>query len=540
MNRFSVFTIFLLLLLLHCAVRKAPSGGPEDRIPPEIIHTVPAPNSLNVSGIRTIEFQFNEWMNRQSVEKAIRSNLYTSRNLRMEWKGSKKLRIHLPDSLRPSTTYVFIIGSEARDAHGNFLARPYYLAFSTDSVMYQCSVSGRIGNPDKNRFPTIGLIRLQTAMEDSFWYTEKFEYFGTCDKDGFFRIPYVKPGLYRLLAYVDENYNERFDPYLEPFALFPQDAFLKSNGDSILNMNTYLTRMDTVLAKPDKIVVVKDKNALQLSFTKPIAISSVIVHLKDTVISPLWGPFPGDSKNYVIYLPVMIGKDSIHIRLYQSSGDSILRSYIPDSPVDSLPGAGISMSIQNPVYIEDTLFIHSKTPIPPTSFKNHFTVFLDGEVVETEIFWNDFLKIGFRPVGKWKTGRTYRIVLNAAECRDYWGQAVGDSLKEWKAEIITSDELGGVAGTIYTSYRYLSAVLTFRDIESSRIFRRQIQLQTGGNFRIEDLPAGKYVLRGFMDDGDGQWHPGSLMPFTLSEPVFFYPDTIRVRARWIKEGIRIE
>ena len=81
------------------------------------------------------------------------------------------------------------------------------------------------------------------------------------------------------------------------------------------------------------------------------------------------------------------------------------------------------------------------------------------------------------------------------------------------------------------------AVLSFKKIGGKQVFDL---LVPGRKFKI-DVPAGKYLLSGFVDfDLDGQKGNGSIYPFRLAETSASYADTIAVRARFETAGIRFE
>jgi hypothetical protein len=63
---------------------------------------------------------------------------------------------------------------------------------------------------------------------------------------------------------------------------------------------------------------------------------------------------------------------------------------------------------------------------------------------------------------------------------------------------------------------------------------------SGRDFKI-DVPAGKYLVSGFLDtDGDGRRGLGSAVPYRFSETVLVYTDTIAVRARFETAGVQLE
>lgn len=62
---------------------------------------------------------------------------------------------------------------------------------------------------------------------------------------------------------------------------------------------------------------------------------------------------------------------------------------------------------------------------------------------------------------------------------------------------------------------------------------RQFQLKPGEVSTLEGLPARSYALVAYVDEnGDGRYQSGGMGPAAKSEPFWFYPNEIKVRARW--------
>ena len=90
---------FILSLSFYCAYKVAPSGGPEDKTPPEIVTFFPSKDSVGIKSLSFIEIEFSE-----SVRKTTLPGHYwiipgLQSDLEVKWKGSKKVRFHIQDSL---------------------------------------------------------------------------------------------------------------------------------------------------------------------------------------------------------------------------------------------------------------------------------------------------------------------------------------------------------------------------------------------------------------------------------------------------------
>lgn len=68
-----------------------------------------------------------------------------------------------------------------------------------------------------------------------------------------------------------------------------------------------------------------------------------------------------------------------------------------------------------------------------------------------------------------------------------------------------------------------------------------VTTQRGKKFLFPLLDAGEYRLKAFQDDySTGSYYSGKPFPFIPSERFAVYPDSIKVRARWPVEGVRLK
>jgi hypothetical protein len=106
------YSIYLLILLLSgCAVIQAPTGGPKDTLPPQVIEYSPANYTKNFNA-KKIEIKLNEYINRSELIKAIRINPPVE--FSYSWSG-KSLDIEFEEELKENTTYSFQIGTSYKD-----------------------------------------------------------------------------------------------------------------------------------------------------------------------------------------------------------------------------------------------------------------------------------------------------------------------------------------------------------------------------------------------------------------------------------------
>jgi len=163
-----------------------------------------------------------------------------------------------------------------------------------------------------------------------------------------------------------------------------------------------------------------------------------------------------------------------------------------------------------------------------------------GAHVAGSITWSCPWQMTFIPESVLVERTTYMMVLDSGSVRDPAGNAM---LKRWAASFATvnPDNLGGVAGTIHVlrdDWLDKAIVLEFVPVEKKLPLVAQ-RLYGQKAFEYE-MPAGRYVLRAFVDTNENRrFDYGAVVPFLFAEPRFFFPDTVDVRARFVTEGLEL-
>ena len=92
----NIIFLFFLIYLYACANQGFPPGGPVDKTPPDIVSSIPEPNSLNVSRITQVEFEFSEKLDSRTIQNSVFISPNPGDDLDIEVKGKKlKIKFHL-------------------------------------------------------------------------------------------------------------------------------------------------------------------------------------------------------------------------------------------------------------------------------------------------------------------------------------------------------------------------------------------------------------------------------------------------------------
>ncbi|MCF0215019.1 MAG: Ig-like domain-containing protein [Fibrobacteraceae bacterium] len=240
---------------ISCATQVAPGGGPEDKLPPRVAGVYPAPNTTNHPNELYVKLEFDEWINATIPRSAVSISPPIEKKLRFEV-GGKNLELSSRAVLDDSTTYTITFAGGIKDLHGNSLAEPFHVVFSTGPVIDSLTLVGRVLVNDAmasaKSYPSIGLF-LMGEERKSKRYLEKYRdtttgvldslplltkepplFITRADSAGNFKLTGLRPGLYRVVAFVDANGNQKVEPSVELAGVWTRDLSLKDSTSDTL------------------------------------------------------------------------------------------------------------------------------------------------------------------------------------------------------------------------------------------------------------------------------------------------------------------
>ncbi|MCI0596100.1 MAG: Ig-like domain-containing protein, partial [candidate division Zixibacteria bacterium] len=240
--------------------------------------------------------------------------------------------------------------------------------------------------------------------------------------------------------------------------------------------------------------------------------------------------FPVVEKEAVVRFSVlaaryMKGKGDTALFLIGAKPDKTPPKLIFSEPPDRRERMGFS----------DTLKFYFSEPVGP-NFEANASGLFDSLGAPVPMAWSQpqANAFSFTPKNPLRSGEWYRFRFPAGTVKDQAGNLSADSVV-LSFRTYFPDSLGTVSGRLLgNSSRRV--VLEFRELRSGW---SKTETVVDSAFSIPML-SGKYFLFGFADEnGNRKREGGSLSPFALPEPAFFYPDTVFVRARFETEGIDI-
>ena len=298
------------VLLLHsCAQISAPTGGKPDVLPPTLdsLGTVPLNYSTNFVGDKVV-LTFNEYF----VLKNPTANVFFSPSVENEpefiIKG-KVLTILLNNTLKENTTYTINFGDAISDYTVGNKIPDFKYVFSTGNFIDSMQTSGKVIDAYSGKPAEDLLVLLYDDFSDSVVSKSKPVYYTKTDKEGNYKITYVKAGTYKLMALKDENRNFLYDlpnekiGYLDTLLPLTNDSILSASIISVFTPDYEKQRITTKKYEyPGKLTLafLKSADSIAVLDEQLASVNYVYKELSENRDSLIyWNPNLGNEKSVV-------------------------------------------------------------------------------------------------------------------------------------------------------------------------------------------------------------------------------------------------
>lgn len=208
--------LLIIILLWSCANPVAPTGGPRDVTPPEVVVSQPENRSLNFSQ-NQIQLTFSEYVQVKSVKEQVIISPPFEEEPEFKMRG-KTVTINFKDTLRENSTYTIFLGKAITDITENNPLTNYWYVFSTGHVLDSCSLHGRVVNAFTLQPEFNVHVALFDAPGDSVPYHERPYYVARTDSSGIFHFYHLRDLQYLLFAVKETNGNYMYDDPNEQIA----------------------------------------------------------------------------------------------------------------------------------------------------------------------------------------------------------------------------------------------------------------------------------------------------------------------------------
>lgn len=595
-TKYITYTGFLLLLLASCANPVAPTGGPKDVTPPEIIKTSPPAQSTNFNG-REIILYFDEYVNLKDIGQQLIISPPVNEPAAFKTKG-KSLVAEFKDPWRSETTYNIFFGNAIVDITESNPIPGYKFTFSTGNVLDSMIITGKLINAFNLTPVKAAYVMLYDTIYDSIPYKQIPYYITRTNDQGEFELTNLRNLPYKMFALTDINANYMYDLPTEEISFIdtlitPWEQTKKAGtlkvgsgtdtkadttaveenvvvtnygNDSIVITDTVKIANDqeTAVAVPDSIKVLEQKGKyIQLLHFKEVdSIQSLIrVPLLRENVLAFYFKYPAKDPKFRL---LEEGYTDIPVLVKNRFNDTITM-WLPGYSADS-----IKMEITENSSVLDTIEMSVK-PREKTVKKNE-TVKKPSLAVSSNITMNRLkpgtpLRITFadpllsHQMEKLVIKQDSIIVTNA-------NFAFNDSIKKqlkvefpWKEGLAYSLTIPDSTFTGIMGYSNDSITLTFSGTkeEESANLSLNIDLPQASPYIIQLLDSkdkvieqatilddkkvefrylapGKFRIKAIDDrNGNGYWDTGKYLAGRYPERVLYYPVELELRTNWTLE-----
>lgn len=542
----ALILFFISIYFIGCANQLPPGGGPQDKIPPEIIETYPINRTVNYDD-KYIEFTFSEYVDKRSFKEAVFISPSIDGDLDISW-TNKTVTIGFPKELKEEITYTVTIGTDVVDYNNkNRMAESYGLVFSTGEKIDNGSISGIVY---AEKTSGIMLFAYVTENHDTINPAKvKPDYVTQAGEFGTYKFTGLAKGSYRIFAVKDEYKDFLFQSDQDLIGVPKKDVVLTEQDSSYNDFNFIVTKIDTV--KPRLFsALMTDRNHILLNFSEEIDLSVHNVKQFQLIDStenkeiPVLYLYKGRTKNNEAVISLAdsinpINKAFITVSdLTDLKGNVLDYDYVEVTLNDKIDTSAVSIITMKPAnasrevdFLNTQIFFSFDDGFSLESFSQRIQ-FSDTakKPIKFELIKVDDASFYIKSLQPLKPQQNYRITFNLKYCKDAAGNYV-DSVFAYEFKTLNGLDFTGLTGTVKKVDFARNPVLRLENIGDKNKFY-EINLKTE-KFSFERILPDKYRLFCYYDENnDGKYSFGFPYEFIPSEEFAIFTGDIILPPRW--------
>lgn len=515
---------FVWILLYGCANKVAPTGGPKDITPPEILESEPENNAVNFQG-KEIVINFDEYIALKDLNKQV----VVSPPIEPKPKISvrkKSIVVELEGDLRENTTYTINFGNAIVDTHEENPLTGFRYIFSTGAEIDSLEIAGTVMDALTRKPVSDAVVMLyNTSVADTAFLNSIPDYFTRSDATGNFKLQNIKQGAYRLFALADENSNFIFDSDKELVGFIP--GTILSGIKEMVNVSLFRQYPSKQMIKdykqpvPGKLITTFSRPVEDISWEFPEINTgetlSFINNTRDTIT--LYCTTPPEESFSVVWKENQMEPDTITYQIPrkqkpEKNQNKPFAGYITYPVKGSIPAAAT-----NPKVLWDFPIIKTDT--------SKITLYRDSVAYEYTSGYTDSLKTKLEVRSQWKTG-SYELIVLPEAVTDLHGYT-NDTIKITFS--IPEERSKGTLSYKISADTSLSQILQLVN-EKDEVIRVADENKVPEGI-FEMLDPGTYYLRMIRDvNGNRRYDDGDYTMDRLPESVKYYQTPVVVRANW--------
>lgn len=525
-------TCFLLLsfIVLSCAQIVPPTGGQNDKTPPELVSSFPENKTRNFKG-QEFKLTFDELVDASSLQ----NELFIVPDPGSAYETKVKnntVTLKFDKPLAENTTYTLNFRNGIKDLTERNPARNLKLVISTGNELDSLQLTGLVTDlftKEPKLDVTVGLYPADTLP----FSKKKPLYFVKTDSSGKFMLENVKNNKYFLLAFTDKNNNLRYDQKEEFLGFLPDSLHLESNVNlpeiEVYPADHSRNKIKRAISRENEFVVQLDKNAFKarvsyenLDDTTALSYQLAGNHLD---FYKLKETLPDTVKTVILLQDSLLVTDTLRQKIYFKEERNKKRK-----PATLAVGSNIKNGQELTSSISYELFFDKPLVRVDTGRIRFLTDTLEKEKINIQLIDNQHINIKV----KTQAQRETELTLPANIFENYLGDT--NTVTIFKNPVLQPDQTGLLEGE--TGDSELPKIAILQSEQRNKEFARQ---RFTGRFLFENIVPGTYHITVIYDTNDnGIWDPGDLEKLILPEKIVTTKEPLRVRANYEFRTLKIE
>lgn len=515
------WVLLIAILLVQCAKKGSPTGGPIDDKPPVILRIYPDNYTRNFKN-QIIEIQFNEFVKLKDLQKqlVISPPLKTRPIITPQGGASKKITIQISDTLQDNTTYVLNFGESIVD-NNEENAYPFFkYIFSTGKVIDSLTLKGKITdalNFEVDRFVNVMLYEVNESYTDSLVYKKSPRYvLNTLDSLSTFTMENLKEGTYKMVALKEENSDLRFDPLRDKIGFVSDTITVPS--DKVYEVKMYQQELDAAIKK----ITQESASKFYVGYTGDVK-GIKVQPVQETLIaqSRITKLEKKDTLQYW-YQP-LIKQDSVVMKTELKGKENNFTVILKELKKDSLVVKKESdFSLRTPASIT------ASTPIK--KLDTTFIKLMDKDSVQ-QVFntkldcFNNKAIIDFER----KEEQNYKLTMFPGAIIDFYGAKNPDTLKY----NFTTKKARDLGNFVITTSGGNTFPIILQVVKKDLKVEAELVITENGTYDFLYINPGEYFIRVIYDtNANGKYDAGNFLKNIQPEKVEYYPELQKLQANW--------
>jgi hypothetical protein len=560
--------ILVCSLIASCAKVSSPTGGPKDKIPPEVVGSNPV-NGATFYNNRKFEVTFNEYVTLDRINENLIVSPPLEKRPLVSLRG-KSVVVEYEDELKENTTYTFNFYDAIKDLNEGNVYNNFRFVFSTGPVIDSLSVTGNLFNAYVLDIPEDALVMLYSNLEDSAFKKNIPDYLSKVDETGYFRIDNVREGTYNLYGLKETDNSKNFNLREEEIAFLDEPVTVTSEKNYLpVKEDTTTVVVQPGKKAPPKPALTGEYKLILFGHDKKLNyLTTSSRDLPYLLFYTLALP-PGEH-SFDLTIP---GADENSYFKEKSPGKDTLKVWLTDSTlysqqqITTIVGYPYTDTTNTIIHRTDTLdmrytaprsaragrvrptpftvqtnlsgslrpgqkiFFQSINPLrtPDTSLIRFYEQTKDTIIQIPYSFIPDStnscrtsLNIQLEP------GKNYLYIADSASFGNIYGENSDSTGMKFSVRKETS------FGTLVLNIKGYDGKSIIELLDNNEKVIRKAKMDGNGKTEFSLLDKGKYKLRVIYDiNDDGRWTTGDLAERRQPEPVSFYPRELEIKEDWV-------